>query len=290
MKGLIIKGIGGFYYVKTNNATIECKARGRFRNDNIKPFVGDYVEIEISQDNTGRILEILERKNLFIRPPIANIDRIFIVVAQRDPAPDFLFIDKIAAICSLKNIEPIIVINKTDLDDSDFISDLYKSAGFVVLKISTLNKDVKDIITPFIKDKICAFVGLSGVGKSSIINKLDLLVKMEVGDISEKIMRGKHTTRHVELIENQGGFVADTPGFSLLDIEKIENINKDQIQYGFIEFEKYIGNCKFSDCSHLNPVGCEIFAALKSGKINQSRYNSYVNLYEQIKNKKEWEN
>jgi ribosome biogenesis GTPase len=289
MEGLILKGIGGFYYVKTERGVIECRARGRFRKDNIKPAAGDRAEIEIQDDGTGYVLEILPRRNHMIRPPLANVDRMFIVAAAARPEPNLLFVDKIAAICELKGIEPVIVINKTDLNPAPPLPGIYRNAGFETIALSAERDDVKAMFAPYIKNGVSAFTGASGVGKSSIINRLGLGASFEVGGVSDRIERGRHTTRHVELIEAYGGYVADTPGFSSYDIERLSIIDKEELCRGFRDFIPYIDDCRFTGCSHTKEKGCAVREALSQGKIEKTRHQSYCALYEQIKDIKPWE-
>ncbi|MBQ3379483.1 MAG: ribosome small subunit-dependent GTPase A [Clostridia bacterium] len=289
MEGLILKGIGGFYYVKTSRGVIECRARGRFRKDNIKPAAGDRVLIDVQSDGTGYLLEIFERKNHMIRPPLANVDRMFIVAAAAKPEPNLLFVDKIAAICELKGIEPVIVINKLDLYPDSPIPAIYRHAGFKTVALSAERDDVKSIFEPYIKSGVSAFTGASGVGKSSIINRLGLGASFDVGGVSSRIERGRHTTRHVELVEAYGGYVADTPGFSSYDIERLSLVDKEELCRGFRDFLPYIDDCRFTGCSHTKEKGCAVIAAAEAGRIEKTRHASYCTLYEQIKDIKPWD-
>ncbi|MBR2742842.1 MAG: ribosome small subunit-dependent GTPase A [Clostridia bacterium] len=289
MEGLILKGIGGFYYVKTDGGVVECRARGRFRKDNIKPAVGDRVTISVQDDGTGYLLEILDRKNYMIRPPLANIDRMFIVAAAASPEPNLLFVDKIAAICELKGIDPVIVINKIDLFPGTPLPGIYARAGFETIALSAERDDAAPLFSPYIKNGVSAFTGASGVGKSSIINRLGLGAELLVGGVSKRIERGRHTTRHVELIEAYGGYVADTPGFSSYDIERLSVIDKEELCRGFRDFLPYIDDCRFTGCSHTKEKGCAVIAAVNEGKIEKTRHSSYCSLYEQIKDIKPWD-
>ena len=287
LKGIITKGIGGFYYVEVANAIYECKARGIFRKNKISPLVGDVVEISINENAENTIDTILERKNSLIRPPVSNIDNLLIVVSTTDPKPNFYVIDKLIAIAEHKNIEPYIIISKTDLSSYAEIVDNYKDVGINLIVLD--NEDSYNKIKEIMKDKISAFTGNSGVGKTTLLNKLDNTLNLSTGAISDKLGRGRHTTRQAQLFRVCGGYVIDTPGFSSLDFEKVEIIKKDELPYCFREFKEYLGTCKFTSCSHVNDKGCSICEAVKDGKISQSRHNSYIQMYNQAKEIKEWE-
>lgn len=287
LKGIITKGIGGFYYVEVANAIYECKARGIFRKNRISPLVGDIVEISVNENAENTIDSILERKNSLIRPPVSNIDNLLIVVSTVDPKPNFYVIDKLIAVAEHKNIEPYIIISKTDLSSYSEIVNNYKDAGLnlIVLDSEESYEKVKEIM----KDKTSAFTGNSGVGKTTLLNKLDSSLNLSTGAISDKLGRGRHTTRQAQLFRVCGGYVIDTPGFSSLDFEKVEIIKKDELQYCFREFKEYLGTCKFTSCAHVNDKGCSICQAVKDGKISESRHNSYIQMYNQAKEIKEWE-
>mgnify|MGYP003299886998 CR=1 FL=1 len=287
LKGIITKGIGGFYYVEVANAIYECKARGIFRKNRISPLVGDVVEISVNENAENTIDSILERKNSLIRPPVSNIDNLLIVVSTVDPKPNFYVIDKLIAVAEHKNIEPYIIISKTDLSSYSEIVNNYKDAGLnlIVLDSEESYEKIKEIM----KDKTSAFTGNSGVGKTTLLNKLDSSLNLSTGAISDKLGRGRHTTRQAQLFRVCGGYVIDTPGFSSLDFEKVEIIKKDELQYCFREFKEYLGTCKFTSCAHVNDKGCSICHAVKDGKISESRHNSYIQMYNQAKEIKEWE-
>lgn len=280
MTGIIVKGIGGFYYVKTESGeVVECRARGLFRKDNIKPMIGDRVTVE-----GDALTKIEERKNSLVRPPVANIDNLVIVSAAASPDPDFRLIDKMLVNAEIAGIKPIICINKTDLASYEEIVKAYTLAGYPVISVSAKKSWGVEKILPFIVEKTTAFAGLSGVGKSSILNLLTGS-EMETGNVSEKIQRGKHTTRHVELIElKEGGFVLDTPGFSSLEIE---NVKASELWQYFPEFDA--GECRFKGCAHINEPGCSVKEKLQRGEIAQSRYDSYCEFYDVLKQIKEWE-
>lgn len=290
IKGKIIKGIGGFYYVETADTVYECKARGNFRNKKITPLVGDNVEIIVSENTENRIENILPRKNSLVRPPLANIDQLFIVSSLVDPYINTFNIDKMTALAEYKGIEPIIVLTKTDLaPDYSKYEDVYKKAGFTVVSCNNISGEGSEKIKPLLKGKTSAFSGNTGVGKSSLLNAIDPDLSLKTGEISKKLGRGRHTTRHCELYALCGGFVADTPGFSSFDLEKTEVILKDDLFDCFREFRPYFGQCKFTTCAHINEKGCAVCAAVERGEIPESRHNSYVKMYNEVKNIKEWD-
>lgn len=286
MRGKIIKGIGGFYYVKTaDNTVYECKARGIFRKENIKPCIGDDVEISLDGEK-GSIDSIYPRRTELIRPSVSNIDILVIVVAAKDPEPNIFLIDKLLVNAENSGIKPIICINKTDVKSGEEISDIYKKAGYEVVSISAKNEDGFEKLLPHIANKTSAFAGLSGVGKSSILNLLTTTYQ-ETGEVSEKIKRGKHTTRHVELLElSGGGYVLDTPGFSSFEVN---NIKAPEFYKYFPEMRDFGDMCRFKGCCHINEPDCVIKERVESGEIPRSRYESYRELFEQLKNVKEWE-
>lgn len=290
IQGKIIKGIGGFYYVEAAEAVYECKARGNFRRQNISPLVGDNVEISVNENSENRIENILERKNALVRPPVANIDQLFIVSSSVEPSVNTLIIDKMIAIAEYKNIEPIIVFTKIDIDGSyKKYADIYVKSGFKVLICDNKSGDGVDGVKALLKGKTSAFTGNTGVGKSSLLNAIDSRLALATGETSKKLGRGKHTTRHCELFRVGGGYVADTPGFSSLDFERCETILKDDLFDCFREFRPYFGMCRFSTCAHINEKGCAVCEAVNNGKITESRHSSYVQMYNDVKNIKEWE-
>ena len=290
IKGKIIKGIGGFYYVETADGIYECKARGLFRKEGITPLVGDNVAVCINNNAENTIDEIFERKNFLVRPPLANIDVLFIVSSLKDPDINVLNIDKLAAIAEFKSIEPIFVFTKSDLSEDalKYIS-IYKDAGFTCFVTSSLENKSLDSIKDIIKNKICAFTGNSGVGKSTLLNMLDSSLNLTVGQTSKKLGRGKHTTRHCELVKTCGGYVADTPGFSSIDFLRCESIEKEQLAGCFREFAPYLDKCKFTSCTHCADKGCAVCEAVKQGNISELRHGSYVAVYNQIKDVKKWQ-
>lgn len=290
LNGTIIKGIGGFYYVEAADAVYECKARGVFRKRKQTPLVGDSVRIgvgEASQENT--IDEILPRKNMLRRPPLANLDQLVIVASTCEPAPNLLLLDKLTAIAVSKQITPALVFTKSDLCKADELVALYRHAGMRACSVSCKTGEGMEQIKTLLSGKLSAFTGNSGVGKSSLLNCLDASLCLPTGKISDKLGRGRHTTRQSEIFHLADGLVADTPGFSSLDLEKSELIRKDELPFCFPEFLPYLGSCQFSSCTHTKDKGCAIIEAVAQGKIERKRHESYVSLYESVKDLKEWE-
>lgn len=289
--GRLIKGIGGFYYVETAETIYECKARGIFRQKKITPLVGDLVSITVNENAENTLDDIKERKNALVRPPLANIDQLFVVSSVVDPAINTFILDRIVAIAEHKSIEPVIVITKIDLDDSyKKYYDIYTKAGFKVILCNNNNGEGADEVKALLRGKVSAFTGNTGVGKSSLLNAIDSRLAIETGKTSKKLGRGKHTTRHCELYRVAGGYVADTPGFSSVDFERCERIMKDDLPYCFREFAPYLNECKFqTSCSHINDKGCAVVKAVNEGAVSQERHSSYVELYNEVKDIKEWE-
>ena len=290
-EGIILKGIGGFYYVDTTDGLIECKARGRFRKTVGKPIVGDRVTLEVQpEDGTGYLLDIAPRKNSLVRPAVANLDLVVAVASAASPVTDPFLIDKVTAIAVHKEIGVLVVINKTDENPGDELFETYQKSGIDVLRVSALTGEGIDALKARLRGRVAAFAGNSGVGKSSVLNRIDPQFGAEVGAISDRIGRGKHTTRHVELhpIEG-GGYIADTPGFSSFETEQMDLVLAEDLQYAFPEFEPYIGQCQFTGCAHVKEKGCAVLAAVAAGEIAKSRHESYVKLYDSVKDLKQWE-
>lgn len=289
--GIIIKALSGFYYVETADGVFECKARGRFRLDGASPLVGDRVKCSLDANGKGRIDELVARKNFFIRPAVANIDALVFVAANTNPVTDPFLIDRVSVIAECAKCELIICINKTDIDAADELYNTFSAVGYTVVRTSAKTGEGIDELRRAVSGKVCAFTGNSGVGKSSILNVLLPNANIKTAEVSERLGRGKHTTRHVELFDlGQGSYAADTPGFASFDIEMIETIHKEELQYYFPDFDPYIGRCRFNDCAHLKEPGCAVTGALAAGKLMPSRYRSYERLYELCAQHKFWEN
>lgn len=280
MEGLIVKALSGFYYVKTEEETVECRARGRFRLDGSSPLVGDRVSVSLDAQGRGRVDEILPRKNMFIRPAVANIDALVAVASAAEPETDPFLIDRVAASAERAGCEVIVCINKADRGDAGRLASLYADTGYSVVVTSAAEREGIEELRAAIEGKICAFSGNSGVGKSSLLNALEPSLALPTGEISEKLGRGRHTTRHVELFRVAGALVADTPGFGSFDVEQMPPIPREELQYCFPEFAPYIGKCRFDDCAHLKEPDCAVREALARGRIAAERYRSYERLYE----------
>ena len=284
-----MKSIGGFYYVRSGEKEYECKARGSFRKRGSSPVVGDRVMITVPEDGYCAIEQILPRRNQLKRPALANIDALVIVCSTVDPQPNYTVIDKMTAAAVNHQMEPVIVVSKNDLKNGDELAEVYRQSGIRVYQCSPDSREETDDLLSFLRGKVSAFTGNSGVGKSTLLNRLFPQLELQTGDISEKLGRGRHTTRVVELFELDGCFVADTPGFSTVDLQRYEMIDKEQLQYCFPEFEQYLGQCQFTSCAHTCEKGCAVLAALKEGKIAPSRHRSYVQMYNEVKDIKPWQ-
>lgn len=288
-KGIITKLIGGFYYVEAAEKVYECKARGAFRIKGSSPCVGDYVEIGVPDDGYCVIEKVLPRKNSIVRPALANIDRLVIVSSIISPSPNTLIIDKMIATAVKKNIEPMLVISKTDLESPYGLYKIYSNSGINTLCFSSKDFNADELKSRILTNGITAFTGNSGVGKSTLLNAMFPGIAAETGDISKKLGRGRHTTRTVELYKTDSGYVADTPGFSTVDLQRYEIIKKDELAGCFTEFEPYLDDCRFTSCSHTKELGCAVLRAVEEGKIEKSRHQSYVTMYNEVKDLKEWE-
>ncbi len=289
-EGIIIKGIGGFYYVEVAETVYECKARGVFRKQNITPTVGDRCRIEVPETGFASIAEIMPRKNILIRPTLSNLDKLIIVVSACKPRPNYLIVDRLASAALDKEIKPVIAITKGDLAPADELLEVYKKSGIDTVLIDYSTGEGIDRIREELKGCVSGFAGNSGVGKSTLINAVEPQLKLATGEISDKLGRGRHTTRSAELFSlSFGGKIADTPGFASFDGDFGEPIDKDNLQFCFPEFEPYIGKCKFTSCAHLCERGCEIVSAVERGEISSQRHESYCALYKEAKERKEWE-
>lgn len=287
MQGTIVKGIAGFYYIKTDEGVIECKARGKFRHNELTPMVGDIVEITV-KNGKGVIDKINERTNQLIRPAVSNVTQALVVFALKNPEINEDLLNKFLINCEFNNLKAVVCFNKLDLvsdEQTNEIVDMVKSAGYEVLFIKAKEGYGIDQIKEKLKNNITVFCGPSGVGKSTILNKIAGRELMETGEISEKLRRGKHTTRHSELIDVGEGFVVDTPGFSSMDIDFI---SKEELENCFPEFHEYIGSCKFTGCIHNKEPKCAVKEAVENSKINGKRYEFYVKTLEEIMSRKQW--
>lgn len=289
-EGVIRKALSGFYYVQVGAEEVTCRARGKFRHKKIVPLVGDRVQITCQPDGSGSLDEILPRRNAFQRPAVANIDQLVIIASGAIPVSDPFLLDRIISLAESKGCQPILCVNKWDLVPARDLLDLYQAAGIPALAVSAVTGQGIEELRGLLAGKISAFTGNSGVGKSSILNALDPAFALATGEISEKLGRGRHTTRHVELFPVAGGLIADTPGFSAFDQEKGgEALDKDTLAETFREFRPYLGQCQFVGCAHVKEKGCAVLAAVEEGKISPSRHRSYVRLYTLAKEKKPWE-
>lgn len=287
-EGIILKGVGGFYYVEAAGKIYCCKARGLFRKQKITPLAGDRVMISISEAQENTIDEILGRSNFLSRPPVANVGRLIIVSSVKAPAPVPLLIDRLTAIAVDKGIKPVAVFSKSDLSDAYEYVQIYKKAGIPVFSVSAVTREGCEELKSLISDKINVFTGNSGVGKSSILNILGIGLNLKTGDISQKLGRGRHTTREVELFKFNDGYIADTPGFSALETGGCETIPKENLPFCFPEFLPFLGKCRFSTCTHTCDLGCKILEALKKGEISESRHESYKAMYNEVKELGDW--
>ena len=286
--GRIIKSLSGFYDVQTDKKVITCRARGHMRRAGMSPLVGDVVDISVEKGR-GMVEKIHPRKNCFVRPAVANLDLLVVFAANVNPVMEPFLIDRVAAIAGDQEVPVCICVNKCDLDPAQDLVRIYTNAGFRVISTSAETGLGIGELRRELSGKFAAFTGNSGVGKSSILNALDPQLHLPVGEVSEKLGRGRHTTRHVQLYAIGDALIADTPGFSSFDTDQMEVILKENLQYAFPEFGKYIGTCQFRDCSHRREPGCAVTAALAAGEIGKSRYDSYLKLYEKAAQINEWE-
>ena len=287
--GRIIRSISGFYDVQTPQGMVTCRARGGLRKDGNSPLTGDMVEITL-EGRKGMVEKILPRKNRFVRPAVANIDALVVFAANVNPITEPFLIDRVAAIAGDQEVPVVLCVNKCDLDPAVDLVRIYRNAGFPVVAASAETGEGVEELRELIQGKLTAFTGNSGVGKSSMLNKLCPELKLPTGEVSEKLGRGRHTTRHVELYRlREDTYVADTPGFSSFDTDQMDVILKENLQYAFPDFGEHIGKCQFHDCSHRKEPGCAVTAALAAGEIEPSRYDSYLRLYEKASQIKQWE-
>ena len=288
-EGRILRSISGFYEVQTSGGLVTCRARGSLRRGD-SPLTGDLVEITVEKANKGMVEKILPRRNKFIRPAVANVDALVVFAANVNPITEPFLIDRVAAIAGDQEVPVYLVVNKCDLDPAVDLVRIYTNAGFRVICTSAETGEGVEELRELIRGKLTAFTGNSGVGKSSVLNRLCPELALPVGEVSEKLGRGRHTTRHVELYRlEEETYVADTPGFSSFDTDQMEVILKENLQYAFPDFGRYIGCCQFRDCTHRKEPGCAVTEALASGDIEQTRYDSYLRLYDKASQIKLWE-
>ena len=287
--GRIIRSISGFYDVRVGDKTVSCRARGILRKEGCSPLTGDMVRLSVERGK-GMVEKVLPRKNSFIRPAVANVDALVVFAANVNPVTEPFLIDRVAAIAGDQEVPVYLCVNKCDLDPAVDLVGIYTKAGFPVICTSAETGEGVDELRNLIRGKLTAFTGNSGVGKSSILNALCPELALPTGEVSEKLGRGRHTTRHVELYKlGEDTYVADTPGFSSFDTDQMEVILKENLQYAFPDFGPYIGQCQFRDCSHRKEPGCAVTKALADGYIGESRYDSYLKLYEKASQIKLWE-
>lgn len=289
-EGLIIKALSGFYYVQSGEKLLACKARGKFRLDGTSPLVGDRVRCSDDGSGGARIDRVEERRNWFVRPAVANVDALVFVAANTNPVTDPFLVDRVSVIAAEADCELIVCVNKTDLDSADRLRQIYRSAGFPVVATSAQTGEGIEELRDLLRGKISAFTGNSGVGKSSLLNRLLPGVSVPTAQVSEKLGRGRHTTRHVELFRlEEETYIADTPGFAAFELEMMKPIPKERLQYDFREFSPFLDSCRFQDCSHRREPDCAVRAAVDAGQICESRYRSYLRLYELSAQHKTWE-
>ena len=290
VEGRIQKALSGFYYVDTGSELLTCRARGKFRKDGISPLVGDRVEVRELGNGDGFLEKILPRRNAFARPAVANIDQLVVIASGAIPRTDPFLIDRVAAIAALKGCEVIILLNKCDLDSADELYGIYRAAGFQTLRVSAETGEGLEALKPLIAGKLSAFTGNSGVGKSSILNALDSEFHIQVGEVSDALGRGRHTTRHVELFRlSCGAEIVDSPGFSSFETDELNLELKHSLPETFREFGPYLDRCRFVGCSHTKEKGCAVLEAVRRGDIQKSRHDSYLRLYEELKPLKDWQ-
>ena len=289
-EAVIIRSLSGFYTVRSGDRTLECRAKGVFRNKGLSPLVGDRVEVQDIGGGKGVVSAILPRRNAFVRPAVANVDLLVFVASAVIPVTDPFLIDRVAAIAECADCSVAVCINKADLDPGDSLAKIYENSGYRVLRTSAETGQGIEELRSVLRRRICAFTGNTGVGKASLLNALSPDLLLSVGEVSKKLGRGRHTTRHVELFAlGDDTFVADTPGFASFDLELMDPIPKEELQYAFPEFRPYLGQCRFRDCAHLKEPGCAVLQAVEAGKIHPSRHEGYAKLYALSAQYRDWE-
>lgn len=287
--GRIVRSISGFYDVQTDRGVVTCRGRGSLRKGNESPLTGDMVEISV-EHGKGMVEKILPRRNRFIRPAVANVDALVVFAANVNPVTEPYLIDRVAAIAGDQEVQVILCVNKCDLDPATDLVKIYTHAGFPVIRASAETGEGVEQLRALLEGKLTAFTGNTGVGKSSMLNRLCPELQLATGEVSEKLGRGRHTTRHVELYRlSENTYVADTPGFSSFDTDQMDVLLKENLQYAFADFAPYLGECQFHDCSHRSEPGCKVRQAVEAGEIEKTRYDSYLRLYEKSSQIKLWE-
>ena len=289
-RGRIEKALSGFYYVNTGGETLQCRARGKFRKEGLSPLVGDWVQVRELGGGEGFVEAVETRRNVFSRPAAANIDQLVILASAAVPVTEPYLIDRIAAIAALKGCDVLVCLNKCDLDPAEGLYGIYSRSAIPVLRISAETGEGLDALRRAIAGKLNAFTGNSGVGKSSVLNALVPGLQLPVGEVSKALGRGRHTTRHVELFPLGGGtYVIDTPGFSSFDMEEMDLELKEHLPETFPEFAPYVGECRFTGCTHTKEKGCRVLQAVKDGDIPVSRHKSYLRLFDELKDVQAWQ-
>lgn len=284
-----MKALSGFYYVDLDGETVACRGRGKLRYQKVTPLVGDRVAVTLNGDGTGAVDAVLPRRNQLTRPAVANIDQLVILCANVNPVSDPYLIDRVCSVAEGKGCEVVIAINKCDLDPGDALFETYTAAGFPVLRLSAVTGEGIGPLKELLQGKVSAFTGNSGVGKSSVLNALEPRFALETGEVSDKLGRGRHTTRYVELFRVGTALVADTPGFSSFDADRLGLLDKEALADTFRELRPYLQDCRFVGCSHTKEKGCAVLEAVEAGKIPRSRHVSYVRLYQEAKERRPWE-
>ena len=287
--GRIVRSLSGFYDVQIPGKVISCRGRGSLRKEGVTPLTGDMVEITVERGK-GMVEKVLPRKNRFVRPAVANVDALVVFAANVNPVTEPFLIDRVAAIAGDQNVPVILCINKCDLDPAIDLNRIYRNAGFSVIQASAQTGEGVEELRKLLQGKLVAFTGNTGVGKSSMLNRLCPQLELPTGEVSEKLGRGRHTTRHVELFSlDDETFVVDTPGFSSFDTDQMDVLLKENLQYAFSDFAPFLGQCQFHDCSHRAEPACRVRQAVEAGELERTRYDSYLRLYEKACQIKPWE-